>query len=114
MGRYIALNIANGAVQDASGDLEAIGSTALYVAYRHLWNEKWRSNFMVSNITVDNDTNLTGTGVTANATSARVNLMTSPVAKLTIGGELAYAVREEENNNDGTMNRIQFFAKLAF
>ncbi|CAM9397375.1 unnamed protein product [Pylaiella littoralis] len=43
MGRYTALNAANGAVITADGDLEAIDSTGYAIAYRHLWNDKMRN-----------------------------------------------------------------------
>jgi len=114
MGRYIGLNVANGAVQKADGSLEAIDSTAYYAAYRHFWNAKWRSNITYSAISIDNDTSLTGTAATKSTYSARVNLFYSPTDKLTFGGEYAHATRELESGADGNMDRLQFTAKLAF
>ncbi|WP_028876824.1 DcaP family trimeric outer membrane transporter [Teredinibacter turnerae] len=114
MGRYIGLNVANGAVLDADGELEAIDSTAAYIAYRHMWNAKWRSNFTYSAIEIDNDTDLTGMGVTSSTSSVRVNLFYSPVPALLFGGEVAVANRELESEVDGSMTRLQFTAKLGF
>lgn len=114
MGRYIGLNVANGAVLDANGELEAIDSTAYYAAYRHFWNAKWRSNITYSAIAIDNDTNLTGTTATSDTSSVRINLFYSPTKKLTLGGEFAHANRELESGADGDMDRFQFTAKLAF
>jgi hypothetical protein len=114
MGRYIGLNVANGAVIDANGELEAIDSTGWFASYRHLWNAKWRSNITYSAIEIDNDTNLTGTGVTKSTYSARINLFYSPTDKLSFGGEYAHANRELESGADGNMDRLQFTAKLAF
>lgn len=114
MGRYIGLNVANGAVIDASGNLEAIDSTALYAAYRHFWNDQWRSNFVYSTISIDNDTALTGSGVTESATSIRLNLFYSPAPKLSFGGEITQATRELESGADGDMTRLQFTARLGF
>jgi len=114
MGRYIGLNVANGAIVDANGNLEAIDSTGLFVSYRHLWNEKWRSNFMYSSIDIDNNTTLSGTGATKATYSARINLLYSATDKLTFGGEYAHANREVESGADGDMDRLQFMAKLAF
>lgn len=114
MGRYIGLNAANGAVIDASGDLEAIDSTGYSIAYRHKWNEKTRSNITFSALDVDNDTALTGTGVTESTYSTRVNLLYSPTKALTFGGEYAFAKRETEGGLEGDMNRVQFSAKYAF
>ena len=44
MGRYLGLNIANGAVLDEDGDLHGIKSGGIFGSYRHFWSEKWRSN----------------------------------------------------------------------
>ncbi len=114
MGRYIGLNVANGAVIDAEGNLEAIDSTAWYVAFRHHWNAQWRSNITYSAIEIDNDTTLTGVGATKGTQSVRINLMHSPVANLTLAGEYARATREIESGAEGDMNRLQFSATLAF
>ena len=114
MGRYIGLNVANGAVIDENNKLEAIDSTGWAIAYRHHWNEKWRSNLTYSAIAIDNDTALTGTGVSKSTYSARVNLIYSPTPKLSIGAEFAHAERELETGADGDMDRLQFTAKLAF
>jgi hypothetical protein len=86
----------------------------LYAAYRHFWNEKWRSNITYSQIAIDNDTTLTGTGATEGTSSFRVNLFYSATDKLTFGGEYAHANRELESGADGNMDRLQFTAKLDF
>ena len=114
MGRYMGLNTANGAVLDADGKLNAIDSTGVFGSYRHLWSSKWRSNFTVGYLAVDNDTDLTGMGVTKNATSYHINAIYSPLPKLDFGLEFMYADREVENGNDGDLTRLQFSAKYAF
>ena len=114
MGRYIGLNTANGAVLDADGNLHAIDSFGIFGSYRHLWSNKLRSNFTVGYLSVDNDTALTGLGVTKNATSYHVNLIYSPQPKLDFGAEFIYAEREIESGADGDMTRFQFSAKYAF
>jgi len=114
LGRYLGLNLVNGAVVDANGNLETIDSTGGFVSYRHLWNDQWRSNFTYGYTAVDNDVALTGTGNTKNASSWHVNLIFSPVPKLDFGAELMYADREVESGADGDMTRLQFSAKYAF
>jgi hypothetical protein len=114
MGRYLGLNLADGAVVDANGDLEAIDSWGVFGSYRHLWNDKWRSNFTLGYTEVDNDVALTGSGKTSEASSVHVNLIYSPQPKLDFGVELMYANREVENGNDGDMTRLQFSAKYAY
>ena len=114
MGRYIGLNVANGAIVNNNFKLEAIDSTGLFASYRHLWNAKWRSNFMYSRIDIDNKTTLSGNGATKATYSARINLLYSATDKLTFGGEYAHANRETESGADGDLDRLQFMAKLAF
>jgi len=114
LGRYLGLNLVNGAVIDASGNLETIDSTGVFGSYRHLWNAKWRSNLTYGYTTVDNDVALTGSGVTKEASSWHINLIYSPQPKLDFGVEVMYADREVESGADGDMTRFQFSAKYAY
>jgi len=114
LGRYIGLNTANGAVLDDMGNLNAIKSWGAFASYRHLWNQKWRSNLTLGYLAVDNDTDLTGMGVTKDASSMHVNLIYSPAPKLDFGIEYLRADRKVENGNEGALNRFQFSAKYAF
>ena len=114
IGRYIGLNTTNGAVLDADGDLHAIDSTGIFGSYRHFWNDQWRSNLTLGYLSVDNDIELTGMGVTKDAASVHVNLIYSPQPKLDFGIEFMYADREVESGNDGDLKRLQFSAKYAY
>jgi hypothetical protein len=114
LGRYLGLNIANGAVLDENGRLHAIDSTGVYASYRHLWNNKWRSNLTYSWVNIDNDTSLTGMDVTKTANSYHLNLIYSPQPKLDFGAELLWADREVESGADGNLTRLQFSAKYAY
>ncbi|MEZ5472341.1 MAG: DcaP family trimeric outer membrane transporter [Marinicella sp.] len=114
MGRYVGLNTANGAVITDNGSLDAIDSTAVAVAYRHHWSDKVRSNFILSAIDIDNDTDYTGFGVTKSSQSAQVNLLFSPVSKLTLGVGFLHGKREIETGTNGELNRLIFTAKYAF
>ena len=115
IGRYVALGTSADAVLDANGDLEAIGVTAGFAAYRHVWSDLWRSTFTVSSFQADNDTALTGTAVTKSVQSFSANLLYSPTPKLTFGVELRHAEREvEAANTDGSLDRLQFSTKYAY
>ena len=114
LGRYVALNAVNGAVLDASGNLNTIDSTAYSVSYRHVWNSKMRSSFVYSALSVDNDVSLTGVSATESTNSITANLLYSPTAKITVGGEIKQATREVESGADGDMTRVQFSMKYAF
>ncbi|WP_100643697.1 DcaP family trimeric outer membrane transporter [Alteromonas facilis] len=114
LGRYIGLNTANGAVINANGDLEAIDSFGYTIAYRHMWDDKTRTNITFAALDVDNQTDLTGTAVTESTYSTRINLLYSPTKAITVGAEYAFAKRETEGGLEGDMNRVQFSAKYAF
>jgi hypothetical protein len=113
IGRYIGLGISADAVVDGD-DIEPIGIVAGYVAYRHAWNPKLRSTITASTFQADNDVVLTGDGVTKSVVSGSVNLLYSPVAKITFGAEYRHAEREIESGADGSLDRLQFSAKYVF
>lgn len=114
MGRYMALNTANAAVIGGNNELEAIDSTGGFVSYRHHWNDHLRSNLTLSTFAADNDTALTGTGVTKNASSVHVNVIKKFAPSVEAGVELMYAERELENGNEGDFKRLQFSVKHSF
>jgi hypothetical protein len=114
LGRYIGLNTTNSVVLDADDNLKAIGVWGIYGSYRHFWSEKWRSNLTLSYLGIDNETDLTGFGVSKNVGSIRGNLIYSPVPKILFGIELMFANREIETGADGDLTRVQFSAKYAY
>ncbi|WP_240433475.1 DcaP family trimeric outer membrane transporter [Solimonas sp. K1W22B-7] len=114
IGRYLAINTVNDAAVAADGDLEAFSAYAAYVAYRHVWSDRWRSTATVSMLRADHDVALTGDTVTKEVNSASINLLYSPVPKITLGAEYRHAEREVESGADGSLDRLQFAAKYAF
>lgn len=113
-GRYLGLNTANDAVLDGGGNLKAIEQWGGFVSYRHFWEPEWRSNLTFSYLNNDNDTALTGTGVTEDVYSVHANLLYEPVEKMTVGGEIMYAERTLETGESGDMTRVILSAKYAF
>ena len=103
LGRYVGLNFANDAVLDADGNLESIDGWAGFVAYRHLWTDKWRSTFQYSMQDYDNDASLTGVSdaLSPNKSSNSwvVNLFYTPIPKLDLGAEYRHGTRELENGS---------------
>jgi len=114
MGRYVGLNFANAAVIDKNNELENISSTGAFVAYRHLWNERWRSNAVISYLDVDNPVEFTGMSANQSNWSGQINLLYSPVKPLTLGIEYLMAERELENGLSGRLNRLQLSGKYVF
>ncbi|EWS97980.1 porin [Pseudoalteromonas sp. SCSIO_11900] len=115
LGRYVGLNVAHGAVLNGD-DLDAIDSTSGFVAYQHKWNSQWRSTFLYSFFSADNNTDLLAlTGdPTKSSQSYSANILYSPVKRLTFGAEFKHAERELESGVDGDLDRLQFSVKYAF
>lgn len=113
IGRYMALGTSADVVLSA-GELDAIGITGGYLAYKHAWSPKWRSTATISALAIDNNTANTGTALTKKIQSASINLLYSPVPRLTFGAEYRHAERELENGADGDLDRIQVSAKYNY
>ena len=114
LGRYAALNFANGAAIKEDNSLRAITSYLGFIGFRHFWNKQLRSNINISGITVNNDAEISGDEVNKLAWSISVNLLYSPLKPLTFGVELMRAGRELENGITGKFDRLQFSAKYNF
>jgi hypothetical protein len=114
VGRYLGLGVARDAYyNDATNSLDTVTQAAGYVAYRHFWNDKWRSNIMYGTNSIDNPVS-GGTGATKSASSFHVNLIHNPWPKLDIGVEVFWADKELESGEDGDLTRVMFSAKYAF
>ena len=115
LGRYVGLNVARGAVLNGD-DLDAIDSTSGFIAYQHKWTSQWRSTFLYSFLSADNDENLLAMygDPTESSQSYSANILYSPVKRLTFGAEFKHAERELESGVDGDLDRLQFSVKYAF
>jgi len=113
LGRYIALNAYRDAAVEDDGSMELIESAGGFIAYRHLWNDKWRSTVSHAFSSADNPDNLVD-DVTKSVSNSYVNLIYSPTKKLSFGGEYMVATREVESGADGELTKFQFMSKWAF
>ena len=114
LGRYVGLGIASDAVLDGQGDIEAIDGIAGFVAFRHVFNPKLRSNLYWSASRWDNDVALTGPNVTESVHSLSANLFYTPVPRLDLGLEYRHGSRTLESGADGDLDRLHFIARYAF
>lgn len=114
LGRYLGVNLVNGAALEANGKLEAVESASGMISYRHFWSDKWRSNLSLASFKADHSVAPISGDLTEAARSIHVNLLHSPVESFTIGAELIAAERDLENGRSGSMNRVQFSAKYEF
>ncbi|GAA3913737.1 DcaP family trimeric outer membrane transporter [Luteimonas lutimaris] len=114
IGRYMAFGLGTDTVLDANGELHALDGYGGFVAWRHAFNGKLRSNLMYSAAQFDNDKALTGFGVTERAQSFHANLIYSPIPKLDVGAELMWGQRSLEDDREGDLKRIQTTVKYSF
>ena len=115
IGRYVGFALgADGALDATSDDIAGTGVLAGFVAWRHVFDPKLRGNLMVSRAQFDNDTDVTGLGVTRSAQSIHANLIYSPFPKLDLGAELIWGTRDVESGADGDLRRLQTTIKYSF
>lgn len=119
IGRYLGFGIGADAVLDANGNLHAQDGGGGFVAWRHAFTPKLRSNLMYSVAEFDNDRSLAGWGpasfsATERAQSFHANLIYSPFPKLDIGAEIGWGQRELEDDRKGDLRRIQTTVKYTF
>ncbi len=114
IGRYMAFGLGADTVLDANGELHALDGYGGFVAWRHVFSPKLRTNLMYSAALFDNDPMLTGYGVTERAQSIHANVIYSPFPKLDVGAEIGFGKRELEDDREGDLKRIQTTVKYSF
>jgi hypothetical protein len=114
LGRYAGLNFTNDVYLNAKGDFDTIDGFAGYVAYRHFWTDKLRSTAFYAVGSYDNPSSLKNVGANQASESWSLNFFYSPIPKLDIGAEYRWAKRELENNDNGTLSRVQLTTKYSF
>jgi hypothetical protein len=112
--RYVGLAISNDAVLDESGNLESIDLLGGFVAWRHAFSPTFRTNVFYARTDFDNDTELTGLGITRRVHSIHANAIWTPLPKLDLGMELIYGERELESGADGDLRRLHVHARYSF
>jgi len=114
LGRYLGLNAFNAGALDAQGNIDPIPQYGVFAAYRHLWNEKLYSTFGASFARADNDTDISLAAVPESYQGTHLNLIWSPVSRMTVGAEYLWGRRVDESGDDGTLNRLQLSAKYVY
>lgn len=114
IGRYVGFGLGPDAVLDAGGGLEASDMLAGFIAWRHAFGPKVRTNLFYSRAEIDNDVALTGLGATRSAQSWHANVIWSPLPKLDVGAELILGERELESGDEGELRRLHTHVKYSF
>ncbi|RZU45334.1 hypothetical protein EV700_2153 [Fluviicoccus keumensis] len=114
LGRYMSLNTANDAAVSSKGELEAIDSQGLMLAWKHTWSPQWRSSLILAQQNIDNPVAWTGKLQTSATHSVTANLIKQLANKLSVGVEVRHAVRDLESGAQGEMLRVQSSVKYDF
>lgn len=114
LGRYLGLGLGPDAMVAADGSLEALDAYGGFIAWRHVFSPKLRGNLFYSAASYDNDTALTGLGVTKSSQSIHANLIWTVLPKLEIGAELIHGTRELESGAEGDLDRLHMHVKYSF
>jgi hypothetical protein len=114
LGRYLGLNSYNVGALDATNNIVLTTQYGAFAAYRHVWNDRLRSSLGASFSNADNDTAISGLAVPKSYQSAHVDIIWSPVSRLSLGAEYIWARRKDESGDDGTLNRLQLSAKYLY
>ncbi len=114
VGRYIGLGFVRDGYLDANNSIATAEALAYFVALRLPLGNKWRTNLMYGNTTIDYDDNVAAAGLNDTGMSFHANLIYNILPKLDVGAEIIYGERELVNGTDGDFTRFQFSAKYAF
>jgi hypothetical protein len=115
IGRYVGLGFTPDGVRNPfTGEIDTAESVSYFVAYRHLWNDKWRSNIMYGTNSIDYADDLTAASLNDNASSFHFNVIHNVLPKLDVGAEIIWGEREIVNGTDGDFTRFMLSAKYAF
>ena len=114
VGRYIGLGFVPDGYIDVNGDIATAEALAYFVAYRWQWNDKWRSNVMYGNTSIDYDNDVAAAALNDTGSSIHFNVIHNVLPKLDIGGEIIFGERELVNGTDGDFTRFMLSAKYAF
>ena len=114
VGRYIGLGFVRDGYLDANNNIATAEALAYFVALRLPFGNKWRTNVMYGNTTINYDDDALAAGLNDTGWSFHWNLIYNILPKLDVGAEVIYGERELVNGTDGDFTRFQFSAKYAF
>jgi hypothetical protein len=114
VGRYVGLGFVPDGYVDVNDNIATAEALAYFVSYRMQWNDKWRSNFMYGNTSIDYDSDLAAATLNDTGSSFHFNVIHNVLPKLDIGAEIMFGERELVNGTDGDFTRFMVSAKYAF
>ncbi len=114
LGRYQAVaGFNDGVVSTVDGSIDETTVTGGFIAYQHWLTEQTRVNVLYAMSEADL-ADSAAPGTNESLWNWSINLLTSPIPKLTYGVELMQAGRETDGGSEGEATRLQFSTKFAF
>jgi hypothetical protein len=109
IGRYMQDLPSNSAgVVTAGGQIETMSAWGAMLAYKHLWNEKFRSTVSYSYVKLETRDDQSSGGFAFDHTHyVQCNLIWAPTKNFYIGAEYLYGKKEARNSNEGDDHRVQ-------
>ncbi|MEH6580054.1 MAG: DcaP family trimeric outer membrane transporter [Amphritea sp.] len=117
VGRFVGGNFFADAEPTSNGEIDALDTTAINLAYQHWWTPSIRSTVIYSYSEADNSNfvKTTATGnVNSETTSYMANVMWNVTPKTRAGIEFSNTERVVESGLKGDLNRVQFSIKQSF
>ena len=99
---------------DNTGKINLIEILGGHIAYQHWWTSTLRSSWAIGAGHANQDSSTAPLTINKVFTSSHVNLLWSPIRKLTLGMEWLHGYRELTNGDDGHLDRIQFSVVYKF
>jgi DcaP outer membrane protein len=114
LGRYLSFNAFNDASIDNTGRINLTEILGGHIAYQHWWTRSLRSSLAIGAAYANQDTNTSPATINKIFASSHINLLWSPVHKMTLGLEWLHGYRELNNGNHGHLDRLQLSAIYKF
>lgn len=108
LGRYMSSGSFDDAAIASNGNLDLSEIVSGHIAYQHWWTRQLRSSLALGAAYANINTDITGNSTNRYLASSMLNLAWSPTFNSTVGIEWLHGYRQQYNNEDGQIDRIQF------
>ncbi len=107
LGRYVSYGLFDDAAIAADGRLDLNEIVSGHFSYQHWWSDRLRSSMVVGLGYANINTDFAGSNINKYVGSAAINLIWNPTLNSTIGVEWLHGYRQQYNQMDGNVDRIQ-------
>ncbi len=107
IGRYVSYGLFDDAAISADGRLDLNEIVSGHFSYQHWWSDRLRSSMVVGLAYANINTDFAGSNINEYVGSTAINLIWNPTLNSTIGVEWLHGYRQQYNQLDGNIDRIQ-------